>query len=300
MLAQCGGSGWTGSTSCVSGYFCSVLNDWYHQCLPGQATPTLPPPVQSSTSLPPTIPSSTTLAPLPQPSVNGTELIFGNLYTGCTVAGTIAITFDDGPFTWTSALIDSLNTAKVKATFFVVGRMYGCIYQYADVIKKAYDSGHQIASHTWSHANLSGANSGTINTEITRLETALKKILGIRPKWLRPPYGGTSASMLSNMRTLRYKVVTWNLDTEDWNNLSVQSSQAKFNALNNNRDPKIIPLAHDALQSTAQQLGPWIANWANQRGLKAVTLSECMGEPIPGGQYDIVGQPEPRDGTWTC
>ncbi|KAF5325985.1 hypothetical protein D9611_000243 [Ephemerocybe angulata] len=29
---QCGGNGWTGSTTCVSGSTCTKLNDWYSQC----------------------------------------------------------------------------------------------------------------------------------------------------------------------------------------------------------------------------------------------------------------------------
>ncbi|KAL5351189.1 hypothetical protein ACLOAV_003040 [Pseudogymnoascus australis] len=33
--SQCGGKGWSGSTSCVSGYTCTYSNDWYSQCLPG-------------------------------------------------------------------------------------------------------------------------------------------------------------------------------------------------------------------------------------------------------------------------
>ncbi|CAE6421765.1 unnamed protein product [Rhizoctonia solani] len=33
--AQCGGQGWTGGTTCVSGYTCTVSNQWYSQCLPG-------------------------------------------------------------------------------------------------------------------------------------------------------------------------------------------------------------------------------------------------------------------------
>ncbi|KAF3096229.1 hypothetical protein TWF569_001871 [Orbilia oligospora] len=32
---QCGGQGWTGPTTCVSGYVCTYSNDWYSQCLPG-------------------------------------------------------------------------------------------------------------------------------------------------------------------------------------------------------------------------------------------------------------------------
>jgi len=30
---QCGGSGWSGPTACVAGSSCSVINDWYHQCV---------------------------------------------------------------------------------------------------------------------------------------------------------------------------------------------------------------------------------------------------------------------------
>ncbi|CAE6542886.1 unnamed protein product, partial [Rhizoctonia solani] len=31
--AQCGGTGWTGATTCVSPYTCTVLNPYYSQCL---------------------------------------------------------------------------------------------------------------------------------------------------------------------------------------------------------------------------------------------------------------------------
>ena len=130
---QCGGNGWTGATSCVSGYTCTKINDWYHQCLPGASTPvpTTTNPVPSTPA-----PNPTTSVANPGPSQGGTDLPYGRLVTGCTVPNTVAITFDDGPYTWTSQLIDSLNAANVSATFFVVGQMYGCIYDYADVIKK--------------------------------------------------------------------------------------------------------------------------------------------------------------------
>ncbi|OCH94715.1 endoglucanase [Obba rivulosa] len=59
---QCGGIGWTGETSCVSGTVCTELNDYYSQCLPGTAAP-------SSTSAPspttsaPSAPTQTSLLP---------------------------------------------------------------------------------------------------------------------------------------------------------------------------------------------------------------------------------------------
>ena len=32
-----GGTGWTGATTCVSGYTCTYSNPYYSQCLPGSA-----------------------------------------------------------------------------------------------------------------------------------------------------------------------------------------------------------------------------------------------------------------------
>ncbi|EKM81377.1 hypothetical protein AGABI1DRAFT_113024 [Agaricus bisporus var. burnettii JB137-S8] len=52
---QCGGNGWTGPTSCVSGYTCVEQNEWYSQCIPGTVTTTTAPP---TTTPPVSVPSS--------------------------------------------------------------------------------------------------------------------------------------------------------------------------------------------------------------------------------------------------
>ncbi|KAF6759239.1 hypothetical protein DFP72DRAFT_1031977 [Ephemerocybe angulata] len=231
--------------------------------------------------------------------VAAADLPYGTVVTECSVPNTIAISFNDGPSTWTSGLIDSLNAANVKATFFFVGTLNNnCLYDKADVVKKAYESGHQVAAHTWTHRDLTTIGAEAIFSETVRMEIALKKILGIRPKWIRPPNGAYNNNTLAILKALNYKVATWNLDSQDWNGASIASSEAKFTALGS--DPRVITLAHDALQATAQQLGPWIAQWAKERGLRAVTLSECLGETVPGGQYDIVGGASPIDSTWKC
>lgn len=54
---QCGGNGWQGATTCVSGYHCAYQNDWYSQCLPGDASTTL------KTSTTTAKPSATSSAP---------------------------------------------------------------------------------------------------------------------------------------------------------------------------------------------------------------------------------------------
>nr|BAO79522.1 endo-1,4-beta-xylanase [Irpex lacteus] len=39
VWGQCGGEGWTGATTCVSGSTCVAQNQWYSQCLPSSSVP---------------------------------------------------------------------------------------------------------------------------------------------------------------------------------------------------------------------------------------------------------------------
>jgi len=73
----------------------------------------------------------------------------GIVITKCAKPGVIALAYDDGPYQYTGELIDILDKGGAKATFFWTGTLYGCIYGQAAAVKKAYESGHQIASHTW-------------------------------------------------------------------------------------------------------------------------------------------------------
>ncbi|KAI0833642.1 endo-1,4-beta-xylanase C precursor [Trametes gibbosa] len=75
---QCGGIGWTGPTTCVSGTVCTVQNAYYSQCLPGSAAP--PP---SSTPVSPSSPATPPSAPAPTGSgLNKLAKAAGKLYFG--------------------------------------------------------------------------------------------------------------------------------------------------------------------------------------------------------------------------
>lgn len=63
---QCGGTGWTGLTTCVSGYHCVYSNDWYSQCLPGSDSATTT--AASGTT---TTAAGTTTATATNPSATG-------------------------------------------------------------------------------------------------------------------------------------------------------------------------------------------------------------------------------------
>ena len=74
----------------------------------------------------------------------------GVVINKCSQPGVLALAYDDGPYQYTSQLVDILDKAGVKGTFFWTGTLYGCIYSQAAAVKKTFESGHQVASHTWS------------------------------------------------------------------------------------------------------------------------------------------------------
>lgn len=72
----------------------------------------------------------------------------GQVYSGCSVPNTVALTFDDGPFTYTDGVLDALAAAGMKATFFVNGQNWGSIFEYSSTVQRMVNEGHQVGSHT--------------------------------------------------------------------------------------------------------------------------------------------------------
>lgn len=143
----------------------------------------------------------------------------GNMATeddiyGCPSEKTWALSFDDGPSNFTVDLLDILEKADVKATFCVMGAH---AKQYPEIIKRAYDAGHQIASHTYSHPHLMSLSNEKIVYEVRATEEAIKAAIGVKPRYIRPPYGEADARVKSILKKMGYKTLMWNVDPTDYN-----------------------------------------------------------------------------------
>jgi peptidoglycan/xylan/chitin deacetylase (PgdA/CDA1 family) len=107
----------------------------------------------------------------------------GAIIEHCTVPGVVALTFDDGPFIYTSHILDLLDEYGAKATFFINGENWSrgvgdSSTPWPDILRRMDLSGHQIGSHTWSHADLSSADSPLREFQVYELE----KTLFFRPR----------------------------------------------------------------------------------------------------------------------
>ena len=104
----------------------------------------------------------------------------------------IAITFDDGPGKGT--------TEKLLDGRELVARMYA--------------EGHLIGNHTFTHVQLSKVDGKQALEEIVKTNTLIEEITGEPVRYIRPPYGSYSNSLLMQ---INMTPVLWSVDPEDWN-----------------------------------------------------------------------------------
>ena len=183
-------------------------------------------------------------------------------------------------------------------TFFMNGRNWACIYDHAEVVKAAFDAGHQIGSHTWSHSDLTTLSSTEVSTDMNRLSVAFKKVLGAVPVYMRPPYGLYNDATVSVLQSLGFKIVAlWDVDPGDSLGASTAQQQMTYNSAPVNSSHVVIQ--HETSANTVQNVIPFIISWAQQRSYKMVTVGECLGDSAVGWYKDYVTA-ETRNPSWTC
>jgi peptidoglycan/xylan/chitin deacetylase (PgdA/CDA1 family) len=67
----------------------------------------------------------------------------------------VVLTFDDGPWPTTPAVLKALADQCVRATFFIVGKH---ATYHPDILKNVAAAGHTIGTHTWGHVDFSRKN----------------------------------------------------------------------------------------------------------------------------------------------
>ncbi|KDR81985.1 hypothetical protein GALMADRAFT_240389 [Galerina marginata CBS 339.88] len=237
------------------------------------------------------------------PAVSGPESSLerrarAQVFTHCTVPNTVALTFDDGPYLYTYDIVNALDAAGAKGTFFVNGNNYNCIYN-TDVrarLKYAYDHGHMIGSHTWAHKDLTTLTWDQIHDEMWRVEQAVQRITGAYPAFMRPPYGNYNDLVLDASGIRGQSVIIWDFDSQDSLGASVQTSKNLYTSTIANHPSTILALNHETIETTAHQVLPFAIQKLQAAGYRLVTLAECLGKPA----YQSVGAPSAPDSTWHC
>ncbi|CEP18204.1 hypothetical protein [Parasitella parasitica] len=210
------------------------------------------------------------------------SMVSGSIIYNCK-PGHVAITYDDGPYDYTSALVDLLDSRQVKATFFVNGKNFIDLETNTkgqDALRKAHASGHQIASHTLSHKDLDTISGQEFEDEITELERIVYGLIQVKPAFLRPPYGNANDDTVAKLEGRGYNVVKWSTDTKDFETHSLQPEMANVkNSFNSsNIDEGFITLSHDVYEQTTTELTSALIDYVKSQGFEFSTVADCVGE----------------------
>jgi peptidoglycan-N-acetylglucosamine deacetylase len=125
-----------------------------------------------------------------------------------------ALTFDDGPDPdATPAVLDALDEAGVKATFFVVGEQ---LMRHWSIAREARARGHELALHGAAHPHHEELSPAAARDEVARGIGAFEAATGERPKLCRPPYGRFSEHSHEACLKLGLGPVYWSAWGIDW------------------------------------------------------------------------------------
>ncbi len=129
-------------------------------------------------------------------------------------AGTVAVTFDDGPHPeGTIAVLDQLDRLGWPATFFVVGSQ---VRRFPDVVAETVRRGHTVELHGDDHRYSIARTPWGIGDDLRRGRDTVGEAAGRAPTWWRPPYGVMSGPSYVAARRLGMRPVLWSAWGRDW------------------------------------------------------------------------------------
>ena len=164
----------------------------------------------------------------------------------------VYLTFDDGPSRHTPKVLEILKRYQCKATFFITGMNE----KYRPYIKTAYDQGHTIGLHTYSH-NYSKvyASADAYFKDLDKVGKLAKEYIGFTPKYIRFPGGGSNtisrkynkgimSQLTKQVGKKGYIYYDWNCENGDGYAHMSQSQMLK--RATSSSAKKVMILMHDA------------------------------------------------------
>ncbi len=217
-------------------------------------------------------------APLPSQHPFDVARYLGRpLYSVSNSRHEVALTFDDGPSSLTTPfIVRILQHYHAHGTFFFVGDRAARGPARA-IVREVAGAGDDIGNHTWTHAELMSLSRAGVDYQIGGAQSALDRIDGGFPTFIRPRSGKFDKVALREATRLRLVLTLWSVDCYDTGAAPV--SQIVHRATTGVKAGSIIDM-HDRSFDTVVALST-ILERLQEEGLHAVTLSQLLADSTP-------------------
>src|SRR5215204_3378703 len=183
----------------------------------------------------------------------------------------VVLTFDDGPWPSTTAVVKALGDECVKATFFMIGKH---ATYYPEIVRQVAQGGHSVGSHTWSHKDLSTfKNIDEAKSEIEKAVSAIKWALadqGQEQPFFRFPALRHPPELVTYLGERNIAIFSTDMDSFDFK-LRKPDQVVKSVMTRLAKHGKGIVLMHDFQHPTSEAL-PELLNQLRANGYKVVQM----------------------------
>jgi peptidoglycan/xylan/chitin deacetylase (PgdA/CDA1 family) len=197
----------------------------------------------------------------------------------------VVLTFDDGPWPTTPAVLKALADECTKAVFFPIGLH---TTYHPEILRQVAAAGHTIGAHTWSHAHLANKKmtEQQAKDEIEKGFSAVKLALGAAPSpFFRFPALAHTQATLGYLGSRNIAMFSCDVDSNDFKSSSPE--QVISNVMTKlDKQGKGVILMHDLQKHTAIAL-PTLLRRLKAGGYKVVQMkAKTPLETLP--EYDAM------------
>ncbi len=194
----------------------------------------------------------------------------------------LALTFDDGPSSYTPQILSILEHHHAKGTFFEIGE------QVSSASRAVLRAGEELANHSYHHESYPSRWSMSATND------RIKSATGFEPCLFRPPGGAYNSRVVGDAKALGMTTVLWNVDPRDWSN---PGSGAIYSRVVSAARPGAIVVMHDGGGNRSETVAalPRIIRTLHGRGYRLVTVSKLLHQRTIWGE---VRKPKPLRIPW--
>ena len=189
----------------------------------------------------------------------------------------IAISFDDGPQKYSPTgkhymeyYLDVANEYNAKFSFFVgAGALDD---EDVPVLKRAIEEGHALENHTIGHNRLTSLSVDEGAAKITEVDDWLYEKVGVKTKYIRPPFLDVNTTAYSAMEKAGMKAAFGGPCPQDYNNPSVDYKELYYEK---NLGDGVISLNHEHYIDNVETIRRLLEHFT-ALGYEFVTIDELF------------------------